>query len=190
MSHRRSPPSRGFTRVEALVASAILMIALAALLPLQVMGARLNRFSERTLDGTLLATDLSENITRWSYTDPRLNPLQTISSFSDSAVAARWDMGTAPRASQMAEFSDSPKPDANAGTYAGLGTNYQGLSSDVDGDGTPDFTRYWNVYAVDATGSGTPSGKLIQVIVRWNEPQVGWHQVVVTTFKRNPANLF
>ena len=190
MSHRRSPPSRGFTLVEALVASAILMIALAALLPLQVTGARLNRFSERTLDGTLLATDLSENITRWSYTDPRLNPLQTISSFSDSAVAARWDMGTAPRASQMAEFSDSPKPDANAETYAGLGTNYQGLSSDVDGDGTPDFTRYWNVYALDATGSGTPSGKLIQVIVRWNEPQVGWHQVVVTTFKRNPANLF
>ena len=45
-------------------------------------------------------------------------------------------------------------------------------------------------YAVDATGSGTPGGKLVQIIVRWNEPQVGWHQIVVTTFKRNPANLF
>jgi len=187
---RRPPVSRGFTLVEALVASAILMIAIAALLPLQMMGARLNRFSERTLDGTLLATDLSENITRWSYTDPRLNSLQTISSFSDSAVAARWDMGTSARSSQMAEFSDSPLPDPNAQSYAALGTSYQGVSSDVDGDGKPDFTRYWNVYALDATGSGTPSGKLIQIIVRWNEPQVGWHQVVVTTFKRNPANLF
>ena len=189
MSRRRAA-SRGFTLVEALVASAILMIAIAALLPLQVMGARLNRVSSRTLDGTLLATDLSENITRWAYTDPRLNPLQTISSFSDSAVAARWDMGTDAQASQRAEFSDSPTTDQNAGQYAALGATYQGLSSDVDGDGTPDFTRYWNVYAVDTTGSGTPSGKLIQIIVRWNEPQVGWHQVVVTTFKRNPGNLF
>jgi len=60
----------------------------------------------------------------------------------------------------------------------------------VDGDGKPDFTRYWNVYAIDLTGSGTPSGKLIQVIVRWNEPNVGWHQLAMTTFKRNPANLF
>ena len=99
-------------------------------------------------------------------------------------------MGTSAQATQTAEFSDSPTHDPNAGTYAALGTTYQGLSSDVDGDGTPDFTRYWNVYAVDATGSGTPSGKLVQIIVRWNEPQVGWHQVVVTTFKRNPGNLF
>ena len=189
MSRRRTA-TRGFTLVEALVASAILMVALAALLPLQVMGARMNRWSERTLDATLLATDLSENISRWNYSDPRLNPLLTVSSFSDSAVAARWDMGTSARASPTAEFSDSPTPDSNASAYAALGASYQGLSSDVDGDGTADFTRYWNVYAVDATGSGTPSGKLIQIIVRWNEPRVGWHQVVVTTFKRNPANLF
>jgi prepilin-type N-terminal cleavage/methylation domain-containing protein len=187
---RRRPAARGFTLVEAMVASAILLIAIAALLPLQVMGARMNRFSERTLDGTLLATDLSENITRWTYTDPRLNPLQTISSFNDSAVSSRWDMGTSAQATTTAEFSDSPKPDQNAGTYNALGPRYQGLSSDVDNDGTADFTRYWNVYAVDTTGSGTPSGKLVQIIVRWNEPQVGWHQVVVTTFKRNPANLF
>jgi type II secretory pathway pseudopilin PulG len=187
---RPRPPSRGFTLVEALVASAILMIALAALLPLQVMGARMNRFSERTLDATLLATDLSENITRWPYADSRLSPLLTVSSLSDSAIASRWDMGTAAASSQTAQFSDFPKPDPNAENYAALGTTYQGLSSDIDGDGTPDFTRYWNVYAVDATGSGTPSGKLVQIIVRWNEPQVGWHQIVVTTFKRNPANLF
>jgi len=189
MSRRRSS-ARGFTLVEALVASGILLVALAALLPLQVMGTRMNRWSERTLDATLLATDLSENISRWSYTDARLNPLLTVSSFSDSAVAARWDMGTAARVSQKAQYSDSPTSDSNATTYAGLGATYQGLSSDIDGDGKADFTRYWNVYAVDATGSGTPSGKLIQIIVRWNEPSVGWHQVAVTTFKRNPANLF
>ena len=189
MSSRRPAP-RGFTLVEAMISGAILLIAITALFPLQMMGVRMNRQSERMLDGTLLATDLSENITRWAYNDPRLTPLQTINSFSDPAVAAHWDMGTADRASQTAEFSDSPQSDQNASTSAALGAGYQGLSSDVDGDGTPDFTRYWNVYAVDTTGSGTPSGKLIQIIVRWNEPRIGWHQVAVSTFKRNPANFF
>ena len=187
---RLRPAPRGFTMIEAMVASAILMIALSALLPLQVMGARMNRWSERTLDATFLATDLSENIARWSYSDSRLTALSTVSSLTDSTVTASWDMGTSDRAKVRAEYSDSHKADQNATTYAGLGTTYQGLSSDVDGDGKPDFTRYWNVYAVDLIGSGTPSGKLVQVIVRWKDPNVGWRQVAVTTFKRNPANLF
>ena len=187
---RHRPHARGFTLIEAMVASAILLVALAALLPLQVIGARMNRWSERTLDASLLATDLSENVARWSYTDARLNPLVTVSSFSDSAVVAHWDMGTSAHTSQTAQFSDSPTRDQNAASYNALGTTYQGLSSDVDGDGKPDFTRYWNVYAVDLAGTGTPSGKLVQIIVRWNEPSTGWHQIAVTTFKRNPANLF
>ena len=182
--------SRGFTLVEAMVASAILMIAIAALLPLQVMGARLNRFSSRTLDGTLLATDLSENVSRWTYTDPRLNSLSTVASFSDSTVMSTWDMGTSATASYVAEYSDSPTTDVNASNSNALGSTYQGFTTDVDGDGTPDFTRYWNVYAVDLAGTGTPSGKLILIIVRWNEQKVGYHQVALTTFKRNPANLF
>ncbi|HET9034860.1 MAG TPA: prepilin-type N-terminal cleavage/methylation domain-containing protein [Myxococcaceae bacterium] len=188
MSSGRS--ARGFTLVEAMIASAILAISLAALLPLQVMGARMNRWSERTLDASLLGTDLSENIARWSYSDPRLAPLITVSSFTDSTLAATWDMGSSAQATRKAQFSDSPTTDQNAGSYDSLGASYQGLSTDVDGDGKPDFTRYWNVYAVDPIGSGTPSGKLIQIIVRWNEPNVGWHQIALTTFKRNPANLF
>ena len=187
----RSPRStRGFTLVEAMIASAILAIALAALLPLQVMGARMNRWSERTLDASLLGTDLTENIARWNYSDPRLTPLTTVSSFSDSTLVATWDMGTSAQATRRAQFSDSPTTDQNATSYNALGAAYQGLSADVDGDGKADFTRYWNVYAIDPTGSGTPAGKLIQIIVRWNEPNVGWHQVALTTFKRNPANLF
>jgi hypothetical protein len=99
-------------------------------------------------------------------------------------------MGTSDRASQPAQFSDSPTSDPNAGTSNALGPLYQGFSSDVDGDGKPDFTRYWNVYAVDPGSTGTPNGKLVQVIVRWNEPNVGWHQIAISTFKRNPASLF
>ncbi len=184
------PAAGGFTLVEAMIASAILAISLAALLPLQLMGVRMNRWSERTLDASLLGTDLSENIARWNYSDPRLAPLTTVSSFSDSTLVATWDMGRYAQATRKAQFSDSPTADQNATGYDSLGASYQGLSSDVNGDGKADFTRYWNVYAIDPTGSGTPNGKLIQIIVRWNEPNVGWHQVALTTFKRNPANLF
>jgi Tfp pilus assembly protein PilV len=181
---------RGSTLVEAMIAAAVFLVALAGLLPLQVMGARLNRFSDRTFAATSLATDLTENIARWDYSDARLLPLTTVSSFGDSSIASTWDMGSSSHASYTAQYSDSPATDHNASTSNALGSTYQGFSSDVDGDGAPDFTRYWNVYAVDLTGSGTPSGKLVQVIVRWNEPSVGWHQVAVTTFKRNPANVF
>jgi len=189
MTRRPSAP-RGTTLIEAMIAAAVFLVAMAGLVPLQVMGARMNKFSDRTFAAASLANDLSENIARWSYTDPRLNSLSTVASFSDSTVMSTWDMGTSATASYVAEYSDSPTTDVNASNSNALGSTYQGFTTDVDGDGTPDFTRYWNVYAVDATGSGTPTGKLIQIIVRWNEPRVGWHQVVVSTFKRNPANLF
>ena len=111
------PAAGGFTLVEAMIASAILAISLAALLPLQVMGVRMNRWSERTLDASLLGTDLSENIARWNYSDPRLAPLTTVSSFSDSTLVATWDMGTAAQATRKAQFSDSPTADQNATGY-------------------------------------------------------------------------
>jgi Tfp pilus assembly protein PilV len=181
---------RGSTLIEAMVASTILLVALAGLLPLQVMGARMNRWSERTLEASSLANDLTESIERWSYSDARLTPLTTVTSLNDPAISATWDMGTSATASHRAQYSDSPNPDPNASTSNALGTNYQGFSSDMDGDGKPDFTRYWNVYTVDSGSAGSPSGKLVQVIVRWNEPKVGWHQIVVSTFKRNPGALF
>ena len=190
MSSRPVPLPRGSTLIEAMIASTVLLVALAGLLPLQVMGARMNRWSERTLDASALANDLTETIERWSYTDARLTPLATLSSLDDPAIAATWDMGTSATASHRAQYSDSPTSDPNASTFNALGTSYQGFSSDVDGDGQPDFTRYWNVYTVDSGGAGSPSGKLVQVIVRWNEPNVGWHQIVVSTFKRNPGALF
>ena len=43
---------------------------------------------------------------------------------------------------------------------------------------------------LEALLQASNSGKLIQIIVRWSEPRVGYHQVAVTTFKRNPANVF
>ena len=190
MSPRPPLPPRGSTLIEAMVASAILIVALAALLPLQVMGVRMNRWSERTLEASALATDLAESIERWSYSDSRLQSLLTVRSVDDPAVDVTWDMGTSDTASSKAQYSDLPTSDLNATTSSALAQNYQGLSSDVDGDGKPDFIRYWNVYEVDVGGTGTPNGKLVQIITRWKEPNVGWHQIAISTFRRNPASLF
>jgi Tfp pilus assembly protein PilV len=77
-----------------MIASVIFLVALAALLPLQVMGARMNRWSERTLEASALATDLAESMERWSYTASRLQPLLTVQAVDDPAVDPTWDMGT------------------------------------------------------------------------------------------------
>jgi hypothetical protein len=105
-------------------------------------------------------------------------------------VDPAWDMGSSDKAKSKAQYSDSPTTDANATTSNALAQNYQGLSTDVDGDGKPDFIRYWNVYEVDVSGTGTPNGKLVQIITRWKDPNVGWRQIAITTFRRNPASLF
>jgi Tfp pilus assembly protein PilV len=120
---RRPSPARGTTLVEAMIAATIFLVALAGLMPLQVVGARLNRFSDRTFTATSLATDLTENIARWSYSDSRLNSLATVSSFSDPAIVSTWDMGTSSRSSYVAQYSDSPTTDQNASTSNALGSS-------------------------------------------------------------------
>ena len=144
------------------------------------------------LDATLLATDLSENITRWTYTDPRLSPLLDGQQLSATRQwRAGWDMGTSARATRTAQ--SLPLAERRTPTQGPtLRWARRTRACPPTSTGTARRTS-------PATGTSTPSmpraavpraGKLVQIIVRWNEPQVGWHQVVVTTFKRNPANLF
>jgi hypothetical protein len=98
-------------------------------------------------------------------------------------------MGNRASSSYTAQYSDKAL-DSNASTPAALGAGYQGLSSDVDGDGVADFTRYWNVFRVNMGAGGAENGKLVQIIVRWKEPGFGYRQVTTSTFKHNPAYIF
>ena len=127
-----------------------------------------------------------------SYTDPRLTPLTTLSgssAMSNAAITGTWDLGTGGTTSYQAQYSDLAG-DPNASNPGALATNYQGLSSDVNRDGVPDFIRYWNVYAIDLASSGTPNGLFIQIIVRWKQPGFGYRQITASKFKRNPTNVF
>ncbi len=194
MDQRRkdSNLSRGFTMVEALMTMAVMVVAFTGFATLQVIGVQANYFGDRLIQASGLATDLAENIERWSYTDTRLTPLTTLtgpSAMSSTAITGTWDLGTGLTTSYRAQYSDLAG-DSNASNPGALATNYQGLSSDVNADGIPDFFRYWNVYAIDLANSGTPNGLFIQIIVRWKQPGFGYRQLTASKFKRNPTSVF
>jgi len=180
--------TQGFTLIEALITMSVLITAFLGLAGLQVVGAQTNFFGNRMLQASSLATDLGESMHAWQYNDTRLTPLFAVSSTNDPAMLS-WTLGTAKTTPYTLEYSDL-NPDSNATNAGAQGASYQGLSTDVDKDGVPDFMRYWNVYNLDIGTTGTPQGKLIQIIVRWKQPGVGYQQVTATAYKRNPANVF
>lgn len=183
---------RGFTMVEAMMTMAVLVIAFTGFATLQVVGVQSNYFGDRLIQASELATDLAENIERWSYSDSRLTPLSTImgaSALSSTSITGTWDLGTRSTTSYQAQYSDLAG-DPNASHPGALATNYQGLSSDVNGDGIPDFIRYWNVYAIDLGSTGTANGLFVQIIVRWKQPGFGYRQITASKFKRNPISVF
>jgi type II secretory pathway pseudopilin PulG len=180
--------TQGFTLIEALITMSVLITAFLGLASLQVVGVQTNYFGNRMLQASSLATDLAENMRVWQYNDSRLTPLITVSSMNDPAIRS-WTLGSAGTTPYILQYSDLT-PDPNATNPGAQGPSYQGLSTDVDKNGVVDFIRYWNVYNVDIGTTGTPQGKLIQIIVRWKQPGVGYKQVATAAYKRNPANVF
>ncbi len=152
MSERtqKSGAPRGFTMIESMITMVVLIIAFLGFATLQLVGVQANYFGDRLVQASQLATDLTENVRRWPYTDPRLTPLSTItgpSAISDPSITGNWDLGTSLATSSKVQYSDLAN-DPNATNPGALGTNYQGLSSDVNLDGVPDF--------ILATGTYTP----------------------------------
>ena len=189
---QRSNQQAGFTMIEALITTVVLVVAFLGFASLQVVGVQTNYFGDRLIQASELATDLAESMSQWSYYDTRLAPQSTLSgpnALNDTSITGSWDLGTGAATSYQAQYSDLAG-DPNARNPGVLSSNYQGLSSDVNKDGTPDFFRYWNVYAIDLANSGTPNGVFIQIIVRWKQPGFGYRQITTSAFKRNPANVF
>lgn len=189
-SDRRA--ARGTTLVESIIAMAVLLVGLLGFMSFQSIVAKANHFATRMRMASALAQDLTENINRWALTDPRLATAVNVTALNDTQIIDRWDMGpdavvAAPY--NTAQYSDRAG-DANAAVPNALvlgGSTYQGLASDVDADndGTVDytFTRYWNVFRVQLPGSPNPNGLLVQVIVRWREPEGRFRQVTASAFK-------
>lgn len=181
-----SAKPRGTTLVEAMVAMTMMLIALLGLASLQQVVSRSSQFGRRMSQASALANDLQGNVRQWDYNDSRLTSSASVTATDATAVTSQWDLGHNTASSYTVQFSDKAG-DTNASTPDALGTTYQGLPADIDGDGSADYTRYWNVYAVDLGGTGVPNGKLVQIIVRWKEPLFGYRQVTSSAFKANPA---
>lgn len=177
---------RGFTLLEAMVALVLMMIGVLGLAGLQVVGVRANHFGKRMSEATALALDLEEQIGNWAYNDSRLASIAIVTSPSDTQIKS-WDLGRGATTSYQPEFSDlSGDPNVSAGRAGVLASNYVGITSDVLGSGSPDYTRYWNVYSYT---DGTSNGLLVQIFVRWKEPGLGYRQITSTAFKTNPSGF-
>jgi hypothetical protein len=186
----------GFSTIEAMAAAAVLLVGLLGLASLQIVGVRSNNFGRHLAQASNLAQDLTETIQRWDYGDSRLTPgamrsWNTTDPTSTAAVDKEWDMGRGDAAKHadgsgyLADFSDKPG-DSNARVSSALTSAYTGLSSDVDGDSIPEYVRYWNVWSTSFDGV-SPTGKTVQIVVRWKEPNFGWRETTASTFKPVPS---
>jgi prepilin-type N-terminal cleavage/methylation domain-containing protein len=196
---------RGFSLIEAMVASVVMLIGLLGLAGLQVIGMRANNLGKRMAQASLLAQDLAQNMQLWQYTDARLSPqggaspahLGLYSDTNHADIAKFWDLrNTAALTSNVDgssvtfDFTDGA---AGAALVNQLNANYGGVLSPVDttlpaGEQII-FQRYWNVFLVDLNGSGQAQGKLVQVMVRWKEPNFGYRQVNTSFYKYDPSGF-
>ncbi len=196
---RAARRDRGFSLIEAMVASIIMLIGLLGLAGLQVVGMRANNLGKRMSQASLLAQDLAQNMQIWAYSDSRFTPKNNTGTFTDTndpAIAQYWSLtnGQTPKSATTNSTLTFDYSDANPATGYETVSNalatYQGVQSPVDptlpaGEQTI-FTRYWNVFNMDL-GVGSPQGKLIQIIVRWKEPNFGYRTVVESFFKYDPT---
>lgn len=196
---------RGFSLIESMVASVVMLIGLLGLAGLQVTGMRANNLGKRMAQASLLARDLVQNMQVWDYADTRLTPQAgaspahtgTYSDTNHADVAEFWDLRNSAALTSNVDGA-TVKFDYTDGAAGGaltnqLAANYEGVLSPVDaslpaGEQTV-YQRYWNVFLVDLTGSGTPQGKLVQVMVRWKEPNFGYRQVTTSFYKCDPSGF-
>src|SRR5438105_13807854 len=187
-----------------MVASVIMLIGLLGLAGLQIIGMRANNLGKRMSQASLLGQALAQNMQIWAYTDPRLQPhnftLQTDP--NTAAIAKFWDLTGAqtPTARDgttlQFDYSDGPAASyVRGGGENALAANYEGVKSPFDptlpiGEQTI-FTRYWNVIPLDLTtpAAGSAQGMLVQIVVRWKEPNFGYRSVTHSFFKYDPTQF-
>ena len=196
---------RGFSLIEAMVASVVMLIGLLGLAGLQVIGMRANNLGKRMAQASLLAQDLAQQMQLWQYADTRLSPQASASPahtgmYSDTNhadIAKFWDLQNAAALTSNVDGStvtfDFTDGAAGAAAVNQLAANYTGVLSPVD-TSLPTaeqtvFQRYWNVFLIDLNGSGTAQGKLVQVVVRWKEPNFGYRQVNTSFYKLDSSGF-
>ena len=178
---------RGFSIIEGLVAAVIMLVGLLGLASLQIVGVRATHFGKKMAFASQLALDLAQQAERWNYAAEsapggRLIPLALVTSTSAASVQATWDWSGATHSGF--QYTPEYAEQNDAATYRSALGAWSGLSA-VALD--PDLRRYWNVYDVDLLNTGNAQGKLVQIIVVWKEPNLGWRQITSSVYLSNPA---
>jgi hypothetical protein len=150
----------------------------------------------KVLAAGALAYDLADNLQSWSYLDPRLAAAARVTNPNDATciqpLFAIGHEATLAQPLQYGENAGSLVPgqsgaDPNAVHTSALGA-WTGASPDVDGDGRPDFARYWSVFDLDQNGDGVAEAKIVVITVRWWEASLGALRTInLTVVRNNPA---
>src|SRR5256885_861912 len=101
---------RGFSLIEAMVASIVLLIGLLGLAGLQIIGMRANNLGKRMSQASLLAQDLVNNMQLWPYADARLTAVNHAGTYTDTNhadIQQYWDTGRAVTPSVRFDYTDS-----------------------------------------------------------------------------------
>ena len=178
---------RGFSIIEGMMAALIMLVGLLGLASLQVVGVRSTHFAKKMALASQFARDLAEQAERWNYATEsiaggRLVALSQVTSTTAAAITSTWDWAGDNHVGNLytpeyAEQADTATNPSALGAWTGL------TAAALD----PDLHRYWNVYDVDLLGTGAAQGKLVQILVVWKEPNLGWRQITTSVFLTNPA---
>ncbi len=187
----RPRPQFGITIVEAVAATAILMVVAVGTLGTYTQQLKMNADARHSAQATALAQDLVENIATWSW-----NETLAGGRLANTNTGNDDDIGDNASTFEGA----SPSYDHRE---ADLGTSYNGLPACATGDDATNwwcrgFERYWTVafkdnaasdtVACDAsTGAGCDAVR-VAVIVRWRNGDA-WRRIVLVTTKLNPGEM-
>jgi len=165
----------GFTLIEVMVATVVMLVAAVGMLGLHATGVRMEAQAREIGRATAIAQDVLAQIQLWEYADPRL------SNANPANDADYADTGMAFEAAGSTPPYDHAEADLASAAY-----DWNGLPAAALASGG--FERYWNVAEPDdANANGTPDGRRIAVVVRWPRG-AGWNRIVVVGFKVNPGD--
>lgn len=171
---RTNAPERGTTILEAMVATAILLIGAMGAITAHKVALQGNSDARKLTRASAIAQDLVDQISLWSFDDPRL---------ANDNTANDDDLGD----TAFAFESDPPPADHDEADLTTGGLVFAGLSQTDVQDGTR-FERFWNVaYRDDLDGDGRWDLVRIAVVVRWPVGNGTYRRVVSFTAKANPG---
>ena len=96
-THPSRRGERGFSLLESFIAMVVLLIGMLGVASLQIVGVRANQFSTKMAHASALASDMSESVQRWSYSDAKLATTLTKDTTNHADIQAAWNINT-PRA--------------------------------------------------------------------------------------------